>query len=112
MSRLVTDDAISAALHWLATSSRECAAARGMKVRREYMRRQIRAKLILESDEKTASARDAWAESHPEYLAACEEEALAAEADEYLRCERNKCDTIVETFRTEQASNRAGNSFR
>lgn len=112
MSRLVSDDMMSAALTWLATSSRECAAARGMKSRREFGRRQIRARLIQESDERSASARESWAECHPDYIAACDAEAEAVEADEFFRCERNKCDAIIETFRTEQASLRAGSNFR
>lgn len=112
MSRLVTDDMISAALNFLATSSRDAAAARGMRVRREFMRKRARARLMLQSDEKTATAREAWAEDHDDYVAACEAEAEAVEADEFLRAERNKAETVIQCWQTENANRRAGSNFR
>ena len=56
--------------------------------------------------------REAWAESHKDYIAACEDEVKAVEEDEWHRSQRNKADTVIEAWRTEQASHRAGNKFQ
>ncbi len=82
------------------------------KLRREFMRKRARARLMLQSDEKTATGREAWAEDHEEYVAACEAEADAVEADEFLRAERNKAETIIACWQTENANRRAGGNFR
>lgn len=112
MSRLVTDEMMEEALNYLATSSDIIASARAKRLRAEFKRKRIRAKLILESNQPSASAREAWAEAHQLYHEACEDEVAAVEADEYARAERNKADTIIETYRTEEATRRAGQSFR
>ena len=38
--------------------------------------------------------------------------AKAVEVDEFHRAKRNQCDTVIEAWRTEQASHRAGNKFQ
>lgn len=111
MSRLVTDEMVEEALNYLATSSDHIAAARAMRLRAEFKRKRVRAKLILESNQPSAVAREAWAEAHPLYHEACEEEVQAVEADERARAERNKAETIISTFRTEEATRRAGSDF-
>lgn len=112
MTRLVSDEAISAALHFLATFTEESAAARGMRVRCEFKRKRVRARLIRASNEATVGGREAWAEDHDEYAASCEAEADAVERDEWFRAEKNKAETIVACWQTENANHRAGGSFR
>lgn len=112
MSRLVTDEMMEEALNYLATSSEIISSARARRLRAEFKRKRVRAKLILESNQSSAIAREAWAEAHPLYHEACEEEVQAVEADELARAERNKADTIIETYRTEEATRRAGQNFR
>ena len=112
MTRLVTDEMVEEALNYLSTSSDHIAAARAMRLRAEFKRKRVRAKLILESNQPSAVAREAWAEAHPLYHEACEEEVRAVEADEHARAERNKAETIIETYRTEEATRRAGSSLR
>ena len=111
MSRLVTDEMVEEALNYLAASSDHIAAARAMRLRAEFKRKRVRAKLILESNQPSAIAREAWAEAHSLYHEACEEEVRAVEADERARAERNKAETIISTFRTEEATRRAGSDF-
>ncbi len=111
MTRLVTDEMMGEALNYLATSSDHIASARAMRLRAEFKRKRVRAKLILESNQSSAITREAWAEAHSLYYEACEEEVRAVEADEYARAERNKADTIISTFRTEEATRRAGSDF-
>lgn len=112
MSRLITDEMMEVALEFLATSSETISAARANRLRAEFKRKRVRAKLILQSNQSSAIAREAWAEAHELYHEACEEEVKAVEADEYARSERNKADTIIETYRTEEATRRAGQQFR
>lgn len=110
--RLISDAWIEDALNYLATSSEQTAAARANRVRAEFNRKQVRARLILRSPETSVAMRDAWAESHDEYIAACDAEVSAIETDEWHRAQRNKCDAIIEAYRTEQASLRAGGKFQ
>jgi hypothetical protein len=112
VSRLVTDEMVEEALNYLATSSHQIASARAIRLRAEFKRKRVRAKLILESNQPSAIAREAWAEAHSLYHEACEEEVRAVEADERARSERNKADTILEVYRTEEATHRAGQQFR
>lgn len=112
MTRLVTDEMMEEALRYLASSSDHIAAARAMRLRAEFKRKRVRAKLILESNQPSAITREAWAEAHPVYHEACEEEVRAVEADEHARAERNKAETIIEAWRTENANQRAGSQFR
>ena len=83
-----------------------------MLLRAEFKRKRVRAKLILESNQPSAIAREAWAEAHSLYHEACEEEVRAVEADERARAERNKADTILEVYRTQEATLRAGQNFK
>jgi hypothetical protein len=110
--RLITDDMLESALHYLATSSDQIASARANRVRAEFNRKRLRAKLILQSPEKSQGLREAWAESSDAYQTACELEADWVEKDEFHRSERNKAEVIVETWRSENANNRAGSNFR
>ena len=112
MTRLVTDTMVEEALNYLATSSDHIAAARAMRLRAEFKRKRVRAKLILESNQSSATAREAWAEAHSVYYEACEEEVRAVEEDERARADRNRADTILEVYRTEEATHRAGQNFR
>ena len=110
--KLITDEWIEQALEYLANASELTAAARGQRVRAEFTRKQVRARLMLMSPESSAAMREAWAECHADYIAACEDEAKAVEADEWHRSQRNKADTVIEAWRTEQASHRAGGKFQ
>lgn len=112
MSRLVTDDMIEAAIQYLAQSSDLIAASRANRLRTEYKRKRMRAMLILQSIERSATMREAWAESQPAYAEACEEEVKAVEHDEFHRNERNKADTIIAAWQTEGANQRAGSNFK
>lgn len=112
MSRLVTDDMLEAAIQYLAKSSELIAASRANRLRAEHKRKRTRAQLIMQAQERSATLREAWAESHEIYATACEEEAKAVEHDEFHRNERNKADVIIEAWRTENANHRAGNNFR
>jgi hypothetical protein len=111
-SRLIENQWIEDALQYLSTSTDQTAAARANRVRAEFTRKRTKANLILRSPESSVAMRDAWAESHDDYKEVCDAEVAAIEADEWHRAQRNKCDTIIEAWRTEQASHRAGSKFQ
>jgi hypothetical protein len=110
--RLITHEMVEQALHVLSTTAEQTAAARAIRLRAEFRRKRVRARLIAESNEKSAAARDAYAEASDAYAIACEEEAKAVEQDEFLRASRNDAAVILESWRTEEASHRAGASFK
>lgn len=109
--RIVKPEMVSDALHYLATAAQEAAAAKAERIRAEYARKKVRAQIMLDTDGPVA-IREATAETHPDYEAACEREALAAEMDERHRLERMKADALIEAWRTESATVRAGQNFR
>lgn len=109
---LITDNMVETALRTLATTAKETAAARAIRLRAEFRRKRVRAQLLLRSGERTSEARSAWAESQDDYERACQAEVDAVENDERLRAERSDAAIIIEAWRTEQASNRAGSNFR
>ena len=112
---LVTDDMVETALRWLTESDNDAGASRGAYVRAEYNRKATRARLMLNAPDeyaKSAAMREAYAESHRDYAAACDAEARAAEADERCRDMRNRAAAILDAWRTEQANARAGRDFR
>ena len=111
-NRLIPDSLVSQALETLATTAEATAAARAIRLRAEFRRKTVRAGLVLKAEEKTADGRAAWAESHISYIKACEDEVEATERDELLRAQRNDAATVIEAWRTEQASQRAGSSFK
>jgi hypothetical protein len=93
---LITDDKIEAALHFLATTSEDIAAARAQRLRAEFRRKRVKAELLRKANESNAQLREAWAESHPDYALACEGECDAVERDEFLRDRRNGADAVIE----------------
>jgi len=111
LTKLITDEMVEDALEYLAKSSELIAAARAMRLRSEFERKQIRSRLFL-SAEGTVAFKDAYSESHPDYVAACNKEIEAAERDELYRSERSTAETIIEAWRTESSNLRAGNSFK
>jgi len=109
---LVTDKMVSDAIEYLAMSDTLAAGAKANRIRQEHRRKRVRARLILDSNEKTAGLKEAWAECQPSYADACEDEAESVEADETHRNKRNTADAIIEAWRSEQANKRAGANFR
>ena len=111
MPRLVTDKMVSDALDYLATSTEPAAAAKAERIRAEYHRKRVRSQMMLETDGPIA-IREATAETSDEYGSACEREANAVQNDEWHRLQRNKAEAIIEAWRTESATVRAGQNFR
>jgi hypothetical protein len=109
---MISDEKLEAALRYLAETDREAAGARAQRLRAEFARERLRARLTLASNETSDTKRRAWAETQPEYEEACDAEAGAVEEDEFLRNKRNTANVIVEAWRSENANRRAGSSFK
>jgi len=112
MSALVSDDMVSAALEYLSRSTVDSAKAKADRVMAEHNRKRVRAIMILDSDQTTATLREADAEASQAYHDACLAEREAVMADEYHRAARVKADAIIEAWRTEQATIRAAEKIR
>jgi hypothetical protein len=111
-NNLVTDDMVSSALRYLAENTQATAKAKADRVLAELNRKRCRARLILASPESSYAMREAWAEAHDDYEAACVIEAQATEADEYHRAARVKADAIISAWQTENANIRAAERVR
>lgn len=109
---LATEKMVEDALEYLARNAEVAAGAKAQRIRAEYKRKRVKARLMLDSNEKAATMREAWAETQQAYVDACEDELEAIEAEEAHRNRRNAAEMVIETWRTLQANHRAGNSFR
>lgn len=109
---LVTDDMVSAALRYLAENTMATAEAKAARVMSEHSRKTERARLFLAAPDGSIAFKEAWAEAHEDYIAACRLEAEATKVDEYHRAARVKADAIIEAWRTENANIRAAEKVR
>lgn len=104
----IKESRVQAAVDWLYEKAPERAAARAARVHMEKYIKTVLAKLYRQSNETTASAKEMWAESHPEYLQALEDYKAAIEADETFREKSNAAETLIAVYRTHEASTRKG----
>ena len=101
---LVTEENAQAAFDYLNNAVDAAGMARCNKILTEAKRKSIEAKLMRECNDKTQSEKATYANSHPEYLEACEAEAKAAGIDEWHRHQKSRASAVIEAWRTEQAN--------
>lgn len=102
----IKDETVHAAFDALQSHAQPAAAARAMRDRREDERRAAKARAFLRSTGSVAE-REAHSILDEGYTQACERFYAAVEADEEYRNERNKCEAIIEAWRTVQSNWRA-----
>lgn len=102
----IPEAAVNAAFDWLLSSSDEIAAARGNKVRKEYVAKRIFARMFKHAD-GNVEMKKAIAMDSEEYAQAMEEVAIAEETWERMSDQRNRAQIIIEAWRTSEASQRA-----
>lgn len=102
----ISEAAVDAAFHWLLSSSDEIAAARGNKVRKEYLAKRIFARMFKHA-EGNIEMKKAIAMDSEEYAAAMEDVAISEEVWERMTDQRNRAQLIIEAWRTSEASQRA-----
>ena len=101
---LVTEEMLQGAFDYFNEQGAAAAQAKADLVIAEYRRKKARAKIILQSRERTMTLREAEADCHPDVYEACQAEAEATKAVEWHRHNRARADAIVEAWRSEQAN--------
>lgn len=101
---LIDDEKVQAAFNYLHDSAEAAAIAKMRKVRTDFYRKHLKAKLIKESKGTSAAERTTDAEANPKYWEACEEHALAVRDDAWHYSKKGDAEAIIEAWRTEQAN--------
>lgn len=109
---IVSEDMVEAALRYLSENTAATAKAKADRVMAEHERKMARARLFLTAPDGPIAAKEAWAEAHEDYDAACCREADAVQADEYHRAARTKAEAILEAWKCEAANIRAAERIR
>lgn len=103
---IIKDDTVHAAFDMLESHAQPAAAAKAMRERREDERRASKARAFLRASGSVAE-REAHSVLDEDYRLSCERFYAAVEADEEFRNQRNKCEAIIEAWRTVQSNFRA-----
>lgn len=104
---MITDQEVKYALSILQDPKRAGAKARASH---EFLTKQekiVKARLMQQSNEKSAAAKEIYALAHPDYEAACEHTKELAEIDYIERERRAAASATIEMWRTEQSNERA-----
>ncbi|WP_300396337.1 hypothetical protein [Henriciella sp.] len=104
---MITEKQLEWAMEILIDRHNESAKARAAHEHMADLDKVVLAKLMAQSGEKSAAAKEAWARAHPDYenhLAAKKE---LAEMDYSKRDRRSAASAIIEAWRTEQSNARA-----
>lgn len=107
---MITDTQVEWAINILLDRDAAGAKSRAAHDYLQDMDKVILARLIIEapSDIKTATARENWARTHPDYITHLEEKRAIAEADYQARNRRAAASAIIEAWRTECSNARSG----
>ena len=103
---LVTEKMLEAAFDYLDDRDEVAAQAFADVVIAEARRKATRARLILQSEERTQGMKEAEAECHPDLAEAYVVEAQAVKSVEWHRRQKSRAEAIIETWRSEQANGR------
>lgn len=98
--RLVTEKMVREAFDWLDENASDAAQAKAERIRAEHGVKKARAKAFLDAS-GTVAEREAKAIASAAYNEAAEREVQAVGRDEWHRNQRNKCEAIIEAWRTE-----------
>lgn len=103
-ARIVPDDELDRALHWLINNAKVMGAAKARLVKAERMVGFVEAIETKKSDATSDLKKKADARSSDRYFAAINEEAEAAGGYETLRGLRDAANMKIEAWRSEQAN--------
>ena len=109
---IVSDDNVSKALQYLAHDPHPLAEAKFRLTQAENKTRETFAELYLASNQTTIDAKKSSVECHPDYQRALTEEAEAIFELERHKSRSKAAETIIDTWRTENANARAAERVR
>ena len=108
----ITDKQLEWAMEILIDRDNEGAKARAGHEHMADLDKVVLAKLMGQSNEKSAAAKEAWARAHPDYAAHLEQKKMLAEMDYAKRDRRSAASAVIEMWRTEQSNARAAGQMR
>ena len=103
----VTDKQLEWAMEVLLDRDQSAAKARAAHEYMSDLDKVVLSKLMAQSNEKSAAAKEAWARAHPDYEAHLEAKKEIAEMDYSKRDRRAAATAIIDAWRTEQSNARA-----
>jgi hypothetical protein len=98
---------IEKCLDWMRDNAIELANAKANMTFQTEKRKSVKADLMQRSLERTESAKESWAYSHPEYSEQLEELRIAIYEYELIRVQMMACELKIEVWRSLEATNRA-----
>lgn len=109
---MIPDRKVEHALNILTDAQHEAAKARAAAEHMEDLTKTVLAKLMMESEEKSAAAKEMEARADPRYQAHLEQLKMCKEIDYTWRDRRSAAAAIIEMWRTEQSNIRAAERVR
>ena len=103
---MISDKKMESALEVLIDRDGEAKKGQDATEYREDMGKVILAKLMHESNEKTVTAKEAYARSHEKYQEHLEQRKAVAEMDYRHRDRRAAASAIIDVWRTQQSNQR------
>jgi hypothetical protein len=110
---LISENQVQSAFDYLEGECESAAQAKADVLLAEYRVKSTRGRLILNAPKVlgTAALRQAWAESHEDYIKAYEEEAVATKQWELHNRMKVWAESTRDAWRTEQSNTRALGKF-
>lgn len=108
----MSDEAVEAALLFLADSAAEAGIARAQMAYMEDFRKVELARLKRESPEKSEAAREAWARAHPDYKTVLVAKYAAIEKFEVLSWKKTHAEATIAAWQTRNANDRGAQRLR
>lgn len=104
MSRIITDEQVDAALHYLKETMGPIGRARQRMMTAANMRKRTEALKFLASEQKTSDAKKAEAVASEAWLEHANDEAVAAGEFETLKAGREAASAVIEAWRSDSAN--------
>jgi hypothetical protein len=109
---VVTDKMLEQALRYLTDPQQEASKARAAAEHMDDLTKTVLARLMLESGEKSAAAKEMDARAHPDFSAHLAHVKACREVDYMWRNRLSAASAIIDMWRTEQSSIRAAEKVR
>lgn len=109
---MISDQKLEHAIRILTDPQHEAARARAAAEHMDDLTKTVLSKLMLQSNEKSAAAKEMWARCQPEFTEHLEMLKSVKEMDYTWRDRRSAASAIIECWRTEQSNIRAAERVR